>query len=530
MNRELRNQIIDFLKPYMDESTRRTLIEGALHGCDVINKIDYWERNSDTFTDGLVTTLDTYGQCEGDLEPSLIMLIRYVGEQHGIDVQAKAGALCDELLKTPDSLDTPDAYSPSLPDPSPNPRMRDHIFLSYSHRDDGFVKRLTEDLRRRGHIVWVDFGGIRGGDVWRQSIADGIHASAVVVVVVTETALESEWVHLEIETALKLKKPIFPVIPEHLEDDKKAVYDALLEAIQYRDFTVGYDEALPDLLEDLPKPEAGLPGYCQKLIARLAQAPWGLDHYIQEEAKLLPIHASPYDEGMKRGESENLLKRLWHSKRTIVLGEPGMGKSVALERLAWELASNDPPIVPVLINLREYDGNPLFEWIRRVLLHSDEQPIRDALKQTSDVEQFLVNMPFQFYLLLDGLNEVSPEHRQTVLGEIRRLALTYPQHAMVVTSRVQDESWRELQGGYFGDDTVVVQPITEPQSQTYLEAHLGKDDSNDLWRRLDDRMRGLASTPLLLEFIKDVWKKNSGRYSGQPWRAICKIYQVYATP
>ncbi len=514
MNRERRNQIIDFLKPYMEEHTRRTLVEGALHGCDVIDKIDYWERNTDTFADGLVTTLDTYGQCEGDDEPSLVVLIRYVGEQHGVDVRNRAEALCNELLKTPDSSDPPELESPSLPDPSPNPRMRNHIFLSYSHRDDKFVTQLTEDLRRRGHIVWVDFGGIRGGDVWRQSIADGIHASAVVIVVVTGTALESPWVHLEIETALKLKKPIFPVIPEHLANDKKAVYNNLLEAIQYRDFTVGYNEALPELLEDLPKPEAGLPGYCQKLIARLAQAPWGLDHYIQEEAKLLPIHASPYDEGMKRGESENLLKRLWQGKRMIVLGEPGMGKSVALERLAWELASNDPVIVPVLINLREYDGLPLLEWVRFKLLESDEQPIRDALQQSSDIERFLNEMPFQFYLLLDGLNEVRPEHRATVLGEIRRLAMAYPQHAMVVTSRVQDESWRELRGGSFGHDTVVVQPITEAQSKIYLQAHLGQDEAQNLWQRFDARMRGLASTPLLLWLIKEAWLETRGNIPG----------------
>jgi len=514
MDRQLRNQIIDFLKPYMEEHTRRTLVEGALHGCDVIDKIGYWERDNNTFTDGLVTTLELHGICEGDLEPSLVVLIRYIGEQHGVNVQSTAEVLCDQLLKAPDSSDSLERESPKLPAPSPNPRMRDHIFLSYSHRDDKFVRRLTEDLRRRGHIVWVDFGGIRGGDVWRQSIADGIHASAVVIVIVTATALESEWVHLEIETALKLKKPIFPVIPEHLSADKKAIYDHLLEEIQYRDFTMGYDEALPELLKDLPKPEAGLPGYCQKLIARLAQAPWGLDHYIQEEAKLLPIHASPYDEGMKRGESENLLKRLWHSKRTIVLGEPGMGKSVALERLAWELASNDPPIVPVLINLREYDGLPLLEWIRFKLLESDEQPIRDALKESSDTERFLNDMPFQFYLLLDGLNEVRPEHRTTVLSEIRRLAMAYPQHAMVVTSRVQDENWRELRGGSFGHDTVVVQPITEVQSKVYLQAHLGQDEAQDLWRRLDDRMRGLASTPLLLWLIKEAWLEKRGDIPG----------------
>ncbi|MEO1646137.1 MAG: NACHT domain-containing protein, partial [Chloroflexota bacterium] len=287
-----------------------------------------------------------------------------------------------------------------------------------------------------------------------------------------------------------------------------------LEAIQYRDFTVGYDEALLELLIDLPQPEAGLPGYCQKLIARLAEAPWGLDHYIQGEAKLLPIFASPYDDGLQRGESENLLHRLWNNKRTIVLGEPGMGKTVALERLAWELASNDPPIVPILINLREYDGLSLLEWVRLKLLESDEQAIRDALQNEEDTERFLHEMPFTFYLLLDGLNEVRPKYREQALQQIRRLSLMYPQHAMVITSRIQDESWRELRGGSVKADTFVVQQITVAQAQKYLAAHLDADNASDLWQRLDTRMQDLATTPLLLWLIKEAWLERRGEIPG----------------
>jgi hypothetical protein len=120
------------------------------------------------------------------------------------------------------------------------------------------------------------------------------------------------------------------------------------------------------------KLKAGLLGYCQKLRAWLAQATWGMDHYIQEEARLLPIHASPYEDSLRTTQRENLLKTLRNGRRTIVLGEPGMGKSVALERLAWELAGGNPLIVPILIPLREYDGKPLETWIRLMLLARDE--------------------------------------------------------------------------------------------------------------------------------------------------------------
>ncbi|MCB0165015.1 MAG: SUMF1/EgtB/PvdO family nonheme iron enzyme, partial [Anaerolineae bacterium] len=178
------------------------------------------------------------------------------------------------------------------------------------------------------------------------------------------------------------------------------------------------------------------------------------------------------------------------------------------------MAGNDPPVVPVIINLREYEGAALLEWVRLKLLESDEQPLRDTLQSTPDTERFLHEMPFTFYLLLDGLNEVRPQHREAVVREIRQMSLAYPSHPMVVTSRIQDEGWRELSGGSFDAETVVIQAITETQAQTYLAAHLEVSEAADLWRRLDDRMRGLASTPLLLWLIKEAWLETRGRIPG----------------
>jgi hypothetical protein len=138
------------------------------------------------------------------------------------------------------------------------------------------------------------------------------------LVVVTPQAMRSEWVRLEVQTAKTFAKPIVPLLVGSLNApaDERTYAGLGLAELQYRDFTRGYEADLPHLLADLPQPQAGLPGYCQKLIARLADTPWGLDHYIQEEAKLLPIHASPYDEGLRRGPSQNLLHHLWRGKRT----------------------------------------------------------------------------------------------------------------------------------------------------------------------------------------------------------------------
>ncbi|MEM7344766.1 MAG: TIR domain-containing protein [Chloroflexota bacterium] len=326
----------------MDNPTnRKDCIEGALYSSSILQQIE-WTGAAAPFTKRLIRQLDQFGEiAPGEL--ALVALLEEWKQQVGDDRQKAIDELISDLsVKDTPIIESASSEKQTLPNPSPNTQLHDHIFISYATPDRPFVNRLAEDLRQQGHIVWADFTGIRGGEVWRQSIVDGIYASLVVLVVVTPSGMNSGWVAAELEKAHDFEKRVIPLWGETLNStsDQQAYKRLGLAPIQYRDFRGRYDAALSELLTDLPQPQAGLPGYCQKLVARLAEASWGLDHYIQEEAKLLPIHASPYEEGRRHQQSENLLHHLRHNKRTIVLGEPGMGKSVTLERLAWELASS----------------------------------------------------------------------------------------------------------------------------------------------------------------------------------------------
>jgi formylglycine-generating enzyme required for sulfatase activity len=397
--------------------------------------------------------------------------------------------------------------------------MRDHLMISYSHSDRALVEKLATDLRERGLTVWIDFKGIQGGDDWRQSIVDGVSASGLVLLIVSPDSVKSEYVGIEIDLARNAGRPIIPILLRPLSDDAvNHHYNKTLgfERIQYIDFHAkGYAAGLAELLANprMPKAVGGVPGHCLKIAAKLAGQDWGLDHYIQEEARLLPIDASPYEDGLLGVTRENLMKLLRTGERTLLLGEPGIGKTVALERLAWELASADPPILPITIKLRDYDGTPLMEWVRLTLNHGGEIKALGSVDQT---EYFLKEMPFDGYFLLDGLNEVRPAYREKLIGEINRLSLAFPapHFRVVVTSRVQDDSWREIRQRDAIRKTFVVQPITAAAAQLYLKAHLGVTEGEELWIRLDGRMRELAATPLLLWLIKEAWTDKRGDIPG----------------
>jgi len=272
----------------------------------------------------------------------------------------------------------------------------------------------------------------------------------------------------------------------------------------------------------IPSPEA-VARHRAALRERLetdARTRWGgMSLYIQEEGATLPIEASPYQTGRlgprenllrllhtagRLGSRENLLPLLHTAGRLLVLGEPGSGKTVSLERLAWELCSpTEPagpepePSVPVLVRLFHYAGTSLPEWVRASLQEMGHLRLDDERALAA----FLQEGESRCFFLFDGLNEVPPLYRDRLVDELVRWMAACSRHCVVLTSRSQDEVWRRLRGEV--NQTVVVQPIGDAQARGYLAAHLGEQRGGDLYERLDERLRAMARTPLVLWLIKE---------------------------
>jgi hypothetical protein len=90
--------------------------------------------------------------------------------------------------------------------------MAGHVFISYSHRDrERYVKRLAGFLRSKNIPVWYDHQVV-SGDRWERLIRDQIDTCAVMIVVMTPEADNSDWVNREILRARSRDRPILPLL------------------------------------------------------------------------------------------------------------------------------------------------------------------------------------------------------------------------------------------------------------------------------------------------------------------------------
>lgn len=68
------------------------------------------------------------------------------------------------------------------------------VFITHSHQDKPFVRKLASDLLANGIQVWVDEAEIKVGDSLIQKISNAITESDFVIAVLSKSSVESHWV------------------------------------------------------------------------------------------------------------------------------------------------------------------------------------------------------------------------------------------------------------------------------------------------------------------------------------------------
>jgi hypothetical protein len=122
------------------------------------------------------------------------------------------------------------------------------IFISYSRRDEDFVRRLAQALAKSGLDVWMDLEDIEVGSKWSTAIQRGLDNSNVMLVVLSPASMASTNVEDEFTYYLDHHKPIIPIL---LEPTKVHFQ---LGRLQYIDFhTQPFETAFAALQAEIEK-------------------------------------------------------------------------------------------------------------------------------------------------------------------------------------------------------------------------------------------------------------------------------------
>lgn len=193
------------------------------------------------------------------------------------------------------------------------------------------------------------------------------------------------------------------------------------------------------------------------------------------------------------------------SKKLLILGKPGAGKTIAVKELAWELIAraentiNDPDVpnepIPILLDLVSWKtSQPIKDWIVEQL--KDKGVNRKLSRKWFKRKELLP--------LLDGLDRLSTDDQRECIKAINELLQEdYQPRGLVVCSRLEEyEVHSRPPNGKKKvrlklEDAICLKPLTEDyQLRDYFES-IGL---RQLWQSIqeDSNLLEIFKTPLFL--------------------------------
>lgn len=126
------------------------------------------------------------------------------------------------------------------------------VFISFATPDGDTARRICDALEARGFRCWISLRDLETGSRYGDEIVRQIERSEALVVVLSRSANESEFVHREVERAVNYRVPVFPVRIEEVAPGR--ALELFISAQQWIDVWSGdFSDQMDRLARDLDR-------------------------------------------------------------------------------------------------------------------------------------------------------------------------------------------------------------------------------------------------------------------------------------
>ncbi len=211
----------------------------------------------------------------------------------------------------------------------------------------------------------------------------------------------------------------------------------------------------------------------------------------------------------QRNNPEPLLDVIKRNKKIVMLGVAGTGKTTTLQRIALEAAQRSlknefSSQIPIVVSLRDY-GPPTIEALIAAKFGAWGTNFKD-------IETDLV--AGKFFLIFDGVNEVTEAKRDECCKELRHLTERFPNNRYIFTARSVGYSPDCLAVNEKNLPICTILPLTRGQIEDYICRYFDSSEADMAVKLIDDlslqddeawnnpaALVHLAKVPLLLQML-----------------------------
>ncbi|XP_072042869.1 NACHT, LRR and PYD domains-containing protein 3-like [Amphiura filiformis] len=200
------------------------------------------------------------------------------------------------------------------------------------------------------------------------------------------------------------------------------------------------------------------------------------------------------------------------SKRVLVVGKGGTGKSIISANLAYKWAQNTPNSslskfsLVVVIIMRKIQGNnaSLEDIIFEQILPEDSKVSKESLKS------YIKSHPEEVLVVLDGIDEDSSGTIRNKSGDIRKILENRKLRNSCVILTTRSEGMNDLRSCVTHFTRVKLHGFSTMKIHQYIEKYFRRDKAKGtkLLNMLNDNPKtmSLATTPILLLMICLLWE------------------------